>query len=188
MSSGSIDAQERSELEAAEKGIRLTRPAGYTRQTRFTWLTPEQIARESPIMLDHWQRLEDEHQRTHQATVEYLQRKALGERVSRQQLADEYGVTVHMIRWRLRLYRGYDTTKKEAEYRRRKEEREAQIRESGMYAPALLYDHFMAELARKPMTWKCSSQNQMPWRPTIKPTKYSAISLRCSPHRSIEMS
>jgi hypothetical protein len=36
MSSGSIDAQERSELEAAEKGIRLTRPAGYTRQTRFT--------------------------------------------------------------------------------------------------------------------------------------------------------
>ncbi|SRR6266568_3611818 len=124
MSSGVIDEQERVELEAAEKGIRLTRPATDKRQTEF-------------------------HQRTHQATVEYLRRKALGERVSQLQLADEYDISPHMIKWRLRIYRGYDARKHQEEYWRRKEERDAQIGESGMYAPALQYDQFVEELAQK---------------------------------------
>src|SRR3989442_11480415 len=83
--------EERAELEAAEKGIRLTRPATDKRQTEF-------------------------HQRIHQATVEYLRRKALGERVSQLQLADEYDISPHMIKWRLRIYRGYDARKHQEEY------------------------------------------------------------------------
>ena len=49
MSSGVIDEQERAELEAAERGVRLTRPVTYQRQTYRMRMTPEKLAQESEI-------------------------------------------------------------------------------------------------------------------------------------------
>lgn len=150
MSSGMIDGQERAELEAAERGSRLIRPSTYQRETWLTRLTSEELSQESAWALANWIEHEEDHQRAHQATVEYLIRKAQGKRVSQKQLANEYNVTVRQISWRLAIYRGYDKEKYEIAFSRRKMElevqREAQIRESGMYAPVLKHDQFIAEL------------------------------------------
>src|SRR5579859_6769163 len=90
MSSGEIDEQERAELAAAEKGFVLPRPPDYQRY----WLTPEYFAQLPTAMQEvatkpWWQnmmaRRDEEHERIHQATIEYLKRKALGERVTQPQ-------------------------------------------------------------------------------------------------------
>lgn len=108
MSSGSIDGQERAELEAAERGIRLTRPVDYKRPYSTLYsLMPEQLAQMSPETLVWRQQDEAEHQRIHQATVEYLYRNALGEGVTQQQIAKEFCVVKDRIRWRLKIYHGY---------------------------------------------------------------------------------
>lgn len=82
VSNGVIDEQERAELEAAEKGVRLRRPVTYQRQTYKTRMTPEELAQEPEIFTRLYQQHEEVHQRTHQATVEYLLRKAEGKHVS----------------------------------------------------------------------------------------------------------
>lgn len=104
MSSGLIDEQEYAELEAAERGELLPRPATYKRRIAFRWMTDEEIEQD-PLTSAHAQELETEHQRVHQATVEYLRRKAFNKSVTQRQVADEYGVSIDMMKWRLRKYR-----------------------------------------------------------------------------------
>jgi hypothetical protein len=136
MSSGSIDAQERVELKAAEQGMRLTRQADYKRQYSTLYsLTPEQIAQMSPDTLVWRQQDEDMHQRIHQATVEYICRNVLGERVTQQQIANEFGVEKNRIRWRLKMFRGYSERrqKRQEERARQQEEQWEEQREEMHY-------------------------------------------------------
>jgi hypothetical protein len=136
MSSGSIDAQERAELKAAERGMRLTRQADYKRQYSTLYsLTPEQLAQMSPDTLVWRQQDEDMHQRIHQATVEYLCRNALGERVTQQHIANEFGVEKNRIRWCLKMFRGYSERrqKRQEERARQQEERWEEQREEMRY-------------------------------------------------------